>query len=415
MIDLVFYAVLSIGTSFLCSLIESSLLSVPYSYVVGIAEQGDANGIRMRQLKDSIDRPLAAILSLNTIAHTIGASGVGASTAAHFGDEYVTLSSAILTLLMLVFSEIIPKTVGASNCKSLIGFAQITIRIMTVITFPLVWICEMVGKLLGATAHAGTVSRDEVTTVADLAEEAGAINAMESQVIKSLLSLKELKVSNEMTPRSVIFTQPADRDIRYYQDHSEKHLIFSRIPVIENNDRDLIIGWVHRNDIFQKLRSGELNVTLREMCQPLSSVKEDEDLFSVFIKFLKNQTGKTRQIFVVLDEYDCTAGVITLEDVIEKVFGVEIVDEFDTIVDLNKMSREKAPQEIMESMSLDPADFHKKQVSNVLTEIQVSEQSVDTLDSAKSSSDMNLLPKVSDMDSVSTDDIVLDVDDKKDQ
>eukprot|EP00792_Barthelona_sp_PAP020_P001972 TRINITY_DN1317_c0_g1_i1.p1 TRINITY_DN1317_c0_g1~~TRINITY_DN1317_c0_g1_i1.p1 ORF type:complete len:400 (-),score=108.75 TRINITY_DN1317_c0_g1_i1:35-1234(-) len=370
MIEIFLYGCLSIGVSFLCSLIESGLLSIPYSYVVGLAEQGDVNGIKMRQLKDSIDRPLAAILSLNTIAHTIGASGVGASTSVYFGDEYVTISSGVLTLLMLVFSEIIPKTVGASNCKKLIGFTQVTIKIMIFITFPLVWLCELLGKLMGNSAHGGVVSRDEVTTVADLAKQAGAINAMESQVIKSLLFLKEMKVSNEMTPRSVIFTQPSDRKIRYYQEHSEKQLIFSRIPIIENNDRDLIVGWVHRNDIFQKLRSGDLDVTLKEISKPLPSVKEEEDLFSVFIKFLKNQTGKTRQMFSVLDEYNCTAGVITLEDIIEKVFGVEIVDEYDTIVDLNKIAREKTPREIRQTMYLDPAFASKPSIPNKETEVE---------------------------------------------
>ncbi|KAL0234757.1 hypothetical protein PCE1_001793 [Barthelona sp. PCE] len=336
MSGLIGYSLLSILASFLCSLLESSLLSVPYSYVVNSAETGSKAGKKMLKLKDSLDRPLAAILSMNTIAHTIGASGVGAATGVVFGEKWVTLSSAILTLAMLSLSEILPKTIGANSCKKLMGFTGTTINILIIIVYPLVWLCEKLSSCLGGEGEGhGVVSRDEIKTIADLALDAEQISKDEAQFIKNIIRVTEVPIADIMTPRIVLKYLEADSTVG---EIIEQGLMrYARMPVF-GETMDHRVGWVHRNTLHELNRVGRGDTLIGEIALPVTTVAETESVPKCFTEMLKRR----EQMFIVVDEFGGTDGLISMEDVLESILGLEIMDEFDDNEDLREVARKMA-------------------------------------------------------------------------
>ncbi len=333
MVLLILYLTLALGVSFLCSLLEAVLLSVPRAHVAAMAERSDRAGIRLERMKSDLDRPLAAILTLNTFAHTLGAAGVGAQAAALWGEMWVGAVSVVLTLAVLVFSEIIPKTIGAVHSRSLAPFAAWMIEALILVLRPFVAGCDWVTKLVaGRSKKALSMSRKEVGSIARLALEAGVIDKGESEVIRNLIALREIRVEEVMTPRPVVFTLRADQTVSEVTSGAPPR--FTRIPVI-GSSLDDAKGLIHRHDLSRAVGEGRADTTLGELARELHVVPEVARLPSVLSQFLQRR----EHLFLVVDEFGSSVGIVTLEDVLETLLGVPIVDETDTVEDMREHAR----------------------------------------------------------------------------
>ncbi|MEX1061960.1 MAG: hemolysin family protein [Balneolaceae bacterium] len=332
---LVFYLLLALAVSFLCSLLEAVLLTVSHSYIAVMERKGHWAGALIRQYKQDIDRPLSAILSLNTIAHTVGAAGVGAQAQIVFGDVYVTIISAVLTLLILVFSEIIPKTLGATYWRNLTPASVYILRILMVVLYPFVVFSNVITRLFSRDSEMTSFSREEFGALADLGVEEGVFEEKESQVFQNLIRFSSLRVKDIMTPRVVMVGFRENLTIGDIKERVEG-LIFSRLPVY-GSDRDVVTGYVLKNDLLLKMARNEMNEQLREVKRDILIVPEVMPLSGLFDLFMTQQ----EHIAVVVDEYGGIAGVVTMEDLLETLLGMEIIDESDTIEDMQAMARKK--------------------------------------------------------------------------
>ena len=329
---LVIYLALALGVSFLCSLLEAGILSLPRSYVRLMAEQGRVGGKRLTLMKENIDRPLAAILTLNTIAHTIGAAGVGAQILVIFGSAAVAIGSAVVTLLILVFSEIIPKSLGAAHAKRLAGFTALTIHGMILLTLPLVIPLQWLSNRLRGKGEMA-VTRDEVMFTAELGRLAGQIDASESRVIRNLLGMRRVPVEDIMTPRTVMFMLHRDRAVEDVI-AAFPRLRFSRIPIYAE-DTDHVVGQVTRFQINTAYYAGQGGTTIGELANPLGRIHEDRSVARTMEQMVEQQ----QHMLLVVDDFDAPVGLVTQEDCIETLLGVEIVDETDTVEDMREAAR----------------------------------------------------------------------------
>lgn len=292
-------------------------------------------GIRLAKLKDNIDRPLAAILSFNTIAHTVGAAGVGAQAAIVFGNQYLGVVSAVLTLLILVFSEIIPKTIGASYWRSLVGFSVKTLNVLIVLMYPLVLLSKVITKLLAKDEKTASVSRAEVSAMADIGEKEGVFASTESKMIKNLVTLRNITAEDVMTPRTVIIMIQEDKKLQELYD-LEAFDKFSRIPVFKKN-RDDISGYVHKIDVLSSLADDKHNLHLKEIKREVMMVDHAMKLPVVLDKFVESK----EHFALVTDRFGGVAGLVTMEDIMETLLGREIMDEFDSIEDMQEYARNR--------------------------------------------------------------------------
>lgn len=327
------YLFLALGISFLCSILEAVLLSVNPSYIAVLESEGRRSAKLLRKLKDDIDRPLSAILSLNTIAHTVGAAGVGAQAQIVFGYSYVGIVSAILTLLILFLSEIIPKTLGATYWKTLAPVAARMLRWMIWILYPFVVLSMLITRLLSDDEERPTFSREEFSAMADRGVEEGIFEKEESNILKNLVRFNSLRVKDIMTPRVVVVSFHENTMV---QDVFEKYdeLRFSRLPVYDEKE-DNITGYVLKNDLLIKLAQDQHEVSLKELKRDILILPETISLQNLFEQLLENQ----EHIAVAVDEYGGFSGIVTMEDVVETLLGMEIVDEVDAIEDMQKQAR----------------------------------------------------------------------------
>lgn len=323
----------AMSISFLCSVLESVLMSTPISFITMKEEEGYAPAKRMKTYKQESSRPIAAILSLNTIANTIGAAGVGRQSTVLFGSEWFGLVSAITTILILVFSEIVPKTIGTHGYRHLMGFTASAIRVLIVVMFPFVWLIEKFQKLIAPKDSAdATVSRDEVSAMANVAEEAGDLEEDENEIIQNVINLDEVKAYDVMTPRVVCAIAPESMTLRaFFKD--KKYKSHSRIPVYADND-EYITGYVLRMDVLQLVAEDKFDKTLGEIRRDIASFDEDTPMDKVWDEMLEHD----EQISIVIDEYGSFQGILTLEDVIETIMGSEIVDERDSVRDMQQLA-----------------------------------------------------------------------------
>ncbi|MBT3202328.1 MAG: HlyC/CorC family transporter [Phycisphaerales bacterium] len=334
MILLLIFLFIALAVSFLCSLLEAALLSMPRSHIALLTEQGSPAGKRLQRMKDDMDRPLAAILTLNTFGHTLGAAGVGAEAALLWGDAWVGAVGFVVTILILIFSEIIPKTLGVAHAKALAPFVARTIPSMILILRPLVAVCNWTSKLLSRSNYATPkISRDEMLSLTRLASEEGAIDRKEAHVIRNLIALRETTVEQVMTPRTVVFTLRADQTVGEVTQGEPPR--FARIPVI-GESLDEAKGLIHRRQLFRALGEGRLEATMGELARPLHAVPEVGKLPTVLEEFIQRR----EQMFLVVDEYGGSAGIVTLEDVLETLLGVEIVDETDPVEDMQQLAKQ---------------------------------------------------------------------------
>ncbi|MFD0977169.1 CNNM domain-containing protein [Salinimicrobium gaetbulicola] len=339
---LLFYAFISIFFSFLCSILEASFLSITPGYIQMKARKGKAYAKTLAKYKQDLDKPLIAILTINTVAHTVGAILVGVQAEKVFGDggNMVGIVSALMTLGILVLSEIIPKTIGATYWKSLGYFTAQTLKIFV---FPLkytgiLWLMMLTTKLIGKSAHVSTMSKEEFMAIADVAEEEGVFDGKETTVIKNMLVFEKVKAKDIMTPFSVAVIEDETTTIeQFYINH--KNLKFSRIPVYSRKSHN-ITGFILKDDVLEEMLNQKGN-------EPLSSLKIDIPIFSedtpipeLFDKFLQKRT----HLSAVVDQYGNTIGLVTMEDIIETLLGLEIMDESDNIEDMQVMARKNWEQ-----------------------------------------------------------------------
>jgi len=332
---LLFYLTLAILVSFLCSILEAVLLSMNSSFITVLSKEKPRVGEILKSLKADIDRPLSAILSLNTIAHTVGAAGVGAQAQIVFGNAYVSLTSALLTLAILVLSEIIPKTLGATYWKELSPFSAYATRVLIYVTYPLVLLSMGITRWLSREDKQPTVSREEFSAMAELGFEEGVFEEGESNIFKNLIRFRSLKIRDVMTPRIVVIKFPEDLTIKETLQKKEE-LYVSRMPVFGSNEED-ITGYILKNDLYYNLSEGKGDKKLKEIKRDVMVVPETISLKVFFERLLENQ----EHIAVAVDEYGGFSGVVTMEDVVETLLGMEIMDEIDTIEDMQKLARQK--------------------------------------------------------------------------
>ena len=326
----------AMAISFLCSILEASLMSTPISYVTMREEDGYKPASKFKSFKQDSSRPIAAILSLNTIANTIGAAGVGQQANILFGSHWFALVSVIVTILILVFSEIIPKTIGATRWKSLMGFTTACISFLIFIMYPIVVCIEWLQKhITPKDSTDTTISRDEVSAMANVAEEEGDLEEDENAIIQNLINMDDVTAADVMTPRVVAHIAPERMTIKtFYRD--KRYLHHSRIPVFADND-EYITGYILRMEALQLMAEDKYDVTLGEIKREIASFNEDTPLDEIWDEMLR----KDEQISVVINEYGSFQGILTLEDVIETLLGSEIVDEYDTVRDMQQLALDK--------------------------------------------------------------------------
>ena len=327
---LITYFCLALFLSFLCSLLEAVLLSTPNSYASILAKTNQQHGLRLERFKENINRPLAAILTLNTFAHTLGAAGVGAQALALYGESSVAIASGILTLLILVFSEIIPKTIGSVYWRGLIGNTTFIIQVLIVLTYPLVLLAEYISNFGEDEA---TVTREEVIAMAEMGEDEGVFEEQETDLIENTLRLKDVKVNDVMTPRTVIFALNKDMTVGQVLDEHDT-LDFTRIPVFDTN-LDGIVGIVNRYDIVSRQADDQFSTRMHEISKEVPSVNENDPVDEVLSLFIQNRY----HLALVLNDDNNLTGLITLEDAIETLLGEEIVDEHDSVVDMRDLAK----------------------------------------------------------------------------
>lgn len=325
----------ALSLSFLCSVLEAVLLSTPMSYISMRENQGCKTATLMKQYKNNVDRPVGAILSLNTIAHTIGSAGVGAESIKIFGEQYFGLISAILTLLILVLSEIIPKTIGASYWRSLALPSTRIIRVLILITYPLVLLSELITKVFTPRGNQASMSREEVSAMVDVGTTEGIFRESESKLIKSCIALSGVKARQIMTPSIVVESACQDLTVKDFQ--AKQSWSFSRIPVYAG-DKDYITGYVLKDAVLKLLSEDQFHVKLSDLKRPILTFREEESVFQIWEKMLE----KREHISVIIDEYGGLRGLVTMEDIIETMTGVEIVDEDDVAVDMQALAKEKS-------------------------------------------------------------------------
>lgn len=325
----------ALSLSFLCSVLEAVLLSTPMSYISMKENQGSKTATLMKQYKNNVDRPVGAILSLNTIAHTIGSAGVGAESIKIFGEQYFGLISAILTLLILVLSEIIPKTIGASYWRSLAMPSTRIIRVLILITYPLVLLSELITKVFTPRGNQASMSREEVSAMVDVGTTEGIFRESESKLIKSCIALSGVKARQIMTPSIVVESACQDLTVKDFQ--AKQSWSFSRIPVYAG-DKDYITGYVLKDAVLKLLSEDQFHVKLSDLKRPILTFREEESAFQIWEKMLE----KREHISVINDEYGGLRGLVTMEDIIETMTGVEIVDEDDVAVDMQALAKEKS-------------------------------------------------------------------------
>ncbi len=324
----------SIAMSALCSMLEATLLSTPLSYITGLEEQGRKGAERLKKLKQYSDRPISAILCLNTIANTVGASIVGSLVYEVYGDAIVGIFSTIFTLAILIFSEIIPKTIGTSYWRSLAVPAARIINFMIIITFPLVWVLERMQRLISSHSDQVSVSREDISAMVSVATEEEEIEKEEKKMIQNILKLDEVTAHEIMTPSVVVEMVPGNMTIREFYDSENTH---SRILVYDEENDEYVVGYVLRKEVLEKMAEDKFNTTLNDILRPVLRFSEEDSVSDIWETLIE----KKEHISVILDEYGSLRGIVTMEDVIETMLGHEIVDEKDEVVDMQEYAKEQ--------------------------------------------------------------------------
>ena len=342
---LILFFAISIVFSFLCSIWESVLLSIPQPRVELLYNEGGFVGRKLKEYKENIDKPLAGILSLNTIAHTVGSIGVGSQAARLWGENYINLLgfnisieavvAGLMTLSILILSEIIPKTIGANYWSQLTSFTVYGVKFLMIVLFPLVWFSQIITKLLKNSDNEGAMSRSEFFVMAKIGAAEGTLDKEEYKILESLNRFKSIKNKDIMTPRTVIFTASEEMSLIEFF-NKNKDLQFSRIPIYKNNI-DSITGYVLKDDIYSNIINGKEDLLLKDISREIFIIQETSNISSL----LRQLIDENEHISLLVDEYGGVSGIATMEDILETLLGIEIMDESDTIEDMRAFAQSK--------------------------------------------------------------------------
>lgn len=344
------YLAIAIGVSFLCSVLEAVLLSVTPSFVEKTQKERPIGGKVLRQVKENIDKSISSILILNTFAHTMGAAGVGAQAIRVFGEEKETLIAFLLTLAILYFSEIIPKTIGAKFWRNLAIPSAYIINFLVKVVYPLVWFSSLLTRMFNK-EKIDVVSRDEIRAFAALGHKDGALFRQENQLVENILTLRDVKAEDILTPRSVVHA--LDEKMTVSDALSAPQTAnFTRIPVFAGSI-DSIVGVIIKGQLYELERQGKGDVPLSEVKQTIHSISESLPVLPLLDVFIKRQ----EHIFLVEDHFGQTAGIVTLEDTIETFLGREIMDESDQVEDMQMLAKAKFRQRLKSTNNKVSADY----------------------------------------------------------
>jgi len=314
---------------------ETVLLSTPQSFLIVKQDKGYHWAKSFIELKINIDKPLSAILSLNTVAHTIGAAGVGAQAVKVFGEASFGIVSAVLTILILVLTEIIPKTIGARYWRNLSMISYFSIKTMIILTYPLVIMSAFITRIISNNKKEQTTSREEIAALARIGADEGLFSDKENKIIQNIIRLKNIKATEILTPRVVVATANENLPLQEFLKNKD-YLKFSRIPIYSGNDEN-ITGYVFRQKVFENLAEDKHSLILKDIKREILVFPNSMVLFSLWEKLLE----KKEHIALIVNEYGVLDGIVTMEDIIETLLGLEILDEKDTITDMQKYAREK--------------------------------------------------------------------------
>ncbi|MDX2319337.1 MAG: CNNM domain-containing protein [Moritella sp.] len=326
---LIIYAVISIVISFVCSILEASLLSMTPSYIAKMQREDPKLATKLAKLKDNLDRPLAAILTLNTVAHTAGAAGVGAQVTAMYGSAYLGIASAVMTILILVLSEIIPKTMGATYWRQLAPSSVTILNTMIFCLKPFIFMSEQITRRIGQGHSHNIDMREEIIAMAHVAKDTNDIDDDESRVIRNILDLHNIKVKDIMTPRGVVSCVDANMNVRDFE-ALITNIPFSRLPLLSDDE---FFGYVHKSDILHH----DSDTKLLTLAKPLEVYLPTQNAEHVFNDMLRSRN----HLASIHDELGTWLGIVTMEDILETILGREIVDESDTNVDMRKIAKAK--------------------------------------------------------------------------
>lgn len=333
---LILYVLLALTLSFFCSILEAVLLSVTHAHVEIMKKRKQKSGFIMHELKNKIDQPLAAILTLNTVAHTAGATLVGAQVHTLYGDEYTAVASGILTLFILIFTEILPKTIGAHYWKHLTPATAYASKFLIKILYPFVLMSKSISQVLGAKRlPLVRMTREEMLANVEIGETEGTLHKKETLIIKNLLKLNSIYVKEVMTPRSVLVALQKDMTIAQVMEEF-KTIPFSRIPIYDQN-LDNVIGMIFRYEFLELYGDDKQDSKLEEIIHPIHSIHQNHSISMTLDEFIKRR----EHMFLAVDDYGSTMGLVTLEDAIETLLGVEIMDETDDVEDMRKLALER--------------------------------------------------------------------------
>lgn len=333
MLILILYLSVALFFSFLCSMLEASLLSITPSFVAAKVNENKSYGRTLKRFKEEIDLPLAAILTLNTFAHTIGAAGVGAQAQKIWGEEYLSVTSAVLTLLILILSEIIPKTLGASFWKRLAPFtARALVILIYSPLYPFIILSKFITKIMNKKKGSDVLSRAEFQAMAEIGVQEGIFKKEESQILMNLMKFNNIVVKSIMTPRTVVVSAPEGESVGAFMESHGKVRV-SRIPIYRENI-DNITGYVLKDDLMQHMIEQKDDLPLRSLARNIMVVNEKMPIIRLFYKLIQEK----EHIAMVVGEYGEMSGIVTMEDVIETLLGAEIMDELDNIEDMQKQA-----------------------------------------------------------------------------
>jgi CBS domain containing-hemolysin-like protein len=345
MVELVIAVSFAVIISAGCSLFEAVFLSAPIRHIETIIQKGKPSGWIFKELREDIERPINAILSLNTIAHTAGAAVAGSAATAVFGHQWLGYFSLFFTLIILIFSEIIPKTAGVVYARPLIPFIALPLKWLVKLMTPAVWLCGHITGLIARDKAQESISSDELKTMARLSHQTGGIKKYQEDVIDNILSLDTVMVKDVMTPRTVIFSLSEHLTL---EEASKKSAGWehSRFPVYDKDMED-IVGIVLTKELFIALSEGKKDTPLTDLLMPVHFVVETAKLNNVLIEFMESR----QKLFVVIDEYGGISGLISLEDILEEILGREIIDESDQVADKRKLARDRRRRLISRPLS----------------------------------------------------------------
>ena len=328
---------LALGLSFFCSMWEAALLSINPSHARLQTLQGTRTGQYLEEFKANIDRPLAAILTLNTIAHTVGAIGVGEEAATIWAQAspWITRFAvpATMTISILFFSEIVPKTIGALYWRQLVTFTVHSIRILTIVLAPFVWLSQYITRRLKSEMTRPVLTRTDLLAMAELGAEEGVFEVEEKEMIGHLIRFQTIEVRDVMTPRTVVALASQTETIAEYYGNAKRQR-FSRIPVY-NDSIDHITGYVMKDDVLSALVDGRGAEPIANLRREIVSVSETYAITDLFTTLRSRQ----EHLAVVMDDFGGMAGIVTMEDVIETLLGLEIVDETDATTDMRELAQ----------------------------------------------------------------------------